>query len=643
MKIYSIKIIITIASLFIINQLEAQFFPGAKLKDTLQHNIVTPEYKELQDKLCKGWNTWYNNNALTHVLLPESFAINLCLSTNNNRFYLGDAIKTSEILGLPEKVTLGLRADDGSYTSLNVQYQGIDISVESAVDGEDQLIIVTPRQSSDDYLVVEAGLLWDRQGTIGMENGKLIGKFNKRTIEVGSTIMPISNPYSQSKSPRITFRLKGSIGLFTGKNRTLAELKELISKAREREQKRADSYGDLSESFIAMQTILAWNTIYDAPNHRAITPVSRVWNKDQGGWVLYEWDTNLASLMLSLFNKDLAYSNAVQIVKGITPNGFIPSRISISRGVTNYLSQPPLGSMVVWNIYNKYQEKWFLTEVYNELLSWNRWWEKHRSYKNYLSWGNNDPDMALAANYERIRKYAINESGLDNSHMYDGVAFNLKIQLLDIADVGLMSMYIMDCNYLAQIAGELGKKDDAKELKDRAAFFSKQLATLWDEETGIFLNKHTDTEKLSDRISPTNFYPMLAGACTQKQARRMIDEHYFNPEEFYGTYVIPSTPRNDPAFKDNDYWRGRIWGPMNFLVYLGMRNYDLKDARTDLINKSKDLLMKNWKESGGIFENYNSVTGAGNDVKNADGFYHWGALLTFIEFMEKGYMDAKQH
>jgi len=126
----------------------------------------------------------------------------------------------------------------------------------------------------------------------------------------------------------------------------------------------------------------------------------------------------------------------------------------------------------------------------------------------------------------------------------------------------------------------------------------------------------------------------------QKQARRMIDEHYFNPEEFYGTYVIPSTPRNDSAFKDNDYWRGRIWGPMNFLVYLGMRNYDLKDARMDLINKSKDLLIKNWRENGGIFENYNSITGAGNDVKNADGFYRWGTLLTF-EFIEKGYMDPK--
>ena len=54
----------------------------------------------------------------------------------------------------------------------------------------------------------------------------------------------------------------------------------------------------------------------------------------------------------------------------------------------------------------------------------------------------------------------------------------------------------------------------------------------------------------------------------------MIEKHLLNPEEFWGQWVIPSIARNDPAFHDQDYWRGRIWGPMNYLVYLGLRNYD---------------------------------------------------------------------
>ena len=118
-----------------------------------------------------------------------------------------------------------------------------------------------------------------------------------------------------------------------------------------------------------------------------------------------------------------------------------------------------------------------------------------------------------------------------------------------------------------------------------------------------------------------------------------MKKHYFNPAEFYGEFVMPSIARNDPSFKDNDYWRGRIWAPMNFLVYLGMQHYDVPAARKDLIDKSKALLTKSWKEDGSIYENYNGTTGQGDDVNSADGFYHWGALLAFMSFIEKGYLE----
>ena len=85
----------------------------------------------------------------------------------------------------------------------------------------------------------------------------------------------------------------------------------------------------------------------------------------------------------------------------------------------------------------------------------------------------------------------------------------------------------------------------------------------------------------------------------------MVQEHYFNPREFYGEWVIPAIARNVPGYQDQDYWRGRIWGPMNFLVYLGMRNYDLGPARTDLAERSRKLLMKSWQSDRAVYENYN--------------------------------------
>lgn len=612
--------------------------PGMLYAQKVHRNIRTPEYRVLQKKLCTGWNTWYNNSATSYVLLPEGFSINLCFTRPGGGSYLKEIFKLSDFHKQPYRVALGLRSDDGNYTSMTLTYKGEKVSIQTATDGNDELILVSPVKGSGNYLVVEAGLLWNRPGMIGMEDNRLTGEFPGRTIRVGTTAPPIEDAYAVTTAPHLTFSLKHEIGIYTGKRRTLTKIKTIIDEHRRKQQKRIDQYGSLSEAFRAMQTILAWNTVYDAPNHRTITPVSRNWSKGWGGFVLFDWDTYFASYMLSLFNKDLAYANAVEITKAITPGGFIPN-YQAPFGKTSWdRSQPPIGSTVILAIYKKYREKWFLKEVYPELLTWNRWWPENRSINGYLAWGSDDVPDSLNTIGKHSLQAAKFESGLDNSPMYDGIPFNPHTNTMELADVGLMSMYIMDCRSLAEIAGILDKKADADELNKRASFYTAKLAALWDEKSGIFLNKRLDNGRFSHRLSPTNFYPMLAKACTSEQAGRMIKEHYFNPREFYGKYVMPSIARDDSAFKDNSYWRGRIWGPMNFLVYLGMRNYDLKAARADLINKSEALFMKNWKATGGVYENYNAVDGRGDDVRNSDGFYHWGALLVFMKFMEEGYM-----
>ena len=115
----------------------------------------------------------------------------------------------------------------------------------------------------------------------------------------------------------------------------------------------------------------------------------------------------------------------------------------------------------------------------------------------------------------------------------------------------------------------------------------------------------------------------------------MIEKHLLNPKEFWGQWVIPSIARDDPAFKDQNYWRGRIWGPMNYLVYLGLRNYDEPQVPRQFAQKSYDLFLKEWTENGHVHENYNAITGSGDDVHSSDRFYHWGALLGYIQYLQQ--------
>ncbi len=230
---------------------------------------------------------------------------------------------------------------------------------------------------------------------------------------------------------------------------------------------------------------------------------------------------------------------------------------------------------------------------------------------------------------------AVFESGLDNSPMYDGTYYNPQTHLLEYADVGMTSMYIADCDALAQIAETLKRPEEAKELKERSSLYRAKLAALWSPQAGMFLNKDLHTGQFNTRLSPTNFYPMMAHAATAEQTRTMIDKHLMNPNEFWGEWVIPSIERNDPAFHDQNYWRGRIWGPMNYLVYLGLLNYEDAAARSAFAQKSYELFLKEWREKGHVHENYNAILGTGDDVFSSDRFYHWGALLGYVEYLQQ--------
>lgn len=54
------------------------FFVSCNLEKK-QVNYTGKELSEMNDRLCKSWNTWNTRSVLSHVLLPECFAINLAL------------------------------------------------------------------------------------------------------------------------------------------------------------------------------------------------------------------------------------------------------------------------------------------------------------------------------------------------------------------------------------------------------------------------------------------------------------------------------------------------------------------------------------------------------------------------------------
>lgn len=603
------------------------------------------EYQSLQRGLAKGWNTWNTRSVLSHVLLPEGFAINLCLKEYASRTYLKEALigRKGNNVG---HVRPGPHSYDGSYTELSLRWENIEVIVQSGIEEGDLVLLVTPvaqpNHKRPALCVVEMGVLWNRPGHVGHEAECIVGHLPTRSIPVYATQQSLVDPYIPSQTPYLSVPLDSVVGISTGKGRSLKDIQSILEKRKAEQHARTKQFGDLSDVYSAIQSVLAWNTIYEPEKDRVVTPVSRPFSLHWGGFVLFEWDTYFVAYMAALDNRELAYANAIEITHERTEEGFVPNESFVCGLKSRGWSQPPVGSLIVNKLYQRFGDRWFLEELFDDLLSWNRWWSSNRNHDGLLCWGANsyEPVMGIPYEYDGANAWqgALWESGLDNSPMYDGVPFNQHTHLLELEDVGLNGLYVADCEALADIADILGRAKEKDELRHREQTFRKSLSRLWNKERGIYLNLRTDTSKYSSRLSPTHFYPLLGRVPNDAQAKRMIEEHFYNPDEFWGEWIMPSIARDDPAYQDQDYWRGRIWGPMNFLVYLGLKRYPFPQACADLAEKSKRLLMKEWLERGHVHENYCTETGEGCDRPNSDPFYHWGGLLGILALIEAGYM-----
>jgi len=618
------------------------FFLFLSIGFTQQSSHQYIEYQRIQNRLQQGWNTWNTSSVLQQVLLPQGFAINLAFKQH---YFLEEQYLANALIGrrgdFSEIVRPGPHAYDGSYTQLEIQWEGLDARIETAHAGKDLVIMISPNSIPHDRMkvIIESGMLWNRQGNLSRKINQLKAVCPGKIIKVFTTSAPVDDdPYIDVKTPYLAVWLDGEIGISTGKKRTLVEIKKAIEIQKVRLQAEAEKFGELADAYIAVQAGIAWNLIYEPKFDRVISTVGRLWNEEYGGFCTFGWDNFFLAYMSGLASRDLAFSNVIEHLRGKTRQGFIPNDNRGNGSKSFDRSQPPVGGIMVKEVYKTYPEDWFLKATFDDLLGWNRWWHRSRNNEGLLSYGSSPADNPFNEPVFETKTAAGYESGMDDSPMYIGVPFNKKKHTLELQDVGLTSLYIADCRALAEMAGILKRKKEQKELESRAKQYALKMDELWSPEFGAYLNYRTDVDSLSTRVSPTLFYPLMAKVGNDEK-NEIIMEHFYNPEEFYGEWMLPSTTRDDPTFSRQRYWKGAIWPPLNFLTYLSLRQAGYTDAATELSEKSLKLIMTEWTRKGYVSENYSAITGTGDDSRlSSDRFHSWGALFGIMSFIENGYL-----
>jgi len=541
-------------------------------------------------------------------------------------------------------VAPGINAPDGSYLERTFTQGDAEITIAWGRSGEQAIIAeITTTVPIALELCLKSG--WTSMPGVWNEAGDGVdGRLADRRggyVSVSARTSPAPASVKAGYSGEATLTLDLTPGSLVHLAAGAGELPEfsgigpaLATAAEEYEARRFASEGDWGDFAQAIADSMNYARTYSSFDNRRAHVVGRGWwiykhanyNPDFGPY--FGWDQFFNGHLACLEDPGGARETVRAHLAYQLPEGYIancshwdlPERGS-RVFVTADRSQPPVGAMCTWKMHERRPDEEFLAEVYPDLVRWNRWWHGARdgNGNGLLEWGDG------LGSYPSARL----ETGWDDTPHFDGVGMDGTQMTADAVD--LNALWSLDCLYLAKIAAALGDGSAAeKHMADHQAMNQRINERLWNEELGIYCSRNWEDApdgrpSFLTRVTPMNFYPLACGAAEGERAKRLLAELY-RKDKFWGEWMLPTLPFDDPDWSKQHYWKGHVWPPPNYIVWEGIRQYADPAHRAEFAARSVKMFMKGWNESRICSENYRSDTGAPASHPH----YTWGALFPLI-------------
>jgi hypothetical protein len=420
---------------------------------------------------------------------------------------------------------------------------------------------------------------------------------------------------------------------------------ELLESNRNKyERERPEGRGWLAGIPAAINDQLEWSEVYTPERRRAYITVSRNWASygQSNSAPDFLWDSFFSALLACQEDQRKSFDLVRDITSWQNDQGMFvqygqwplhPNRTQfpVAWGHTQY----PVGALAVAKIWMRRPDRAFLEQIYPRLLKNHRWWFADRGDGQPWRDGNRNGLLELGSNYPEEIPYADRqqvayyESYDDSPQWWHVAKYNEQTGTLEQDTVERNCLYAMDCWILAWLARQLGRVQEAAALE---AEHSRMATTinrlLWDPRRQCYFNRHWEThsgDPFFPHISPDIFMSLLGKVANSAQAEA-LRKMFHDPTKFAGEWILPTISRDDPAYPDQQYWRGKAWGPVNWIVYQGLKIYDWDHEARLLAESSAKMFLKPWREKGECHENFLSTTGEGS----SDPHYTWGALMVLI-------------
>ena len=424
------------------------------------------------------------------------------------------------------------------------------------------------------------------------------------------------------------------------------------------EMTRMYSEGGLIGAAEAVGSLAAYSRAYDPVRRRVQTTVNRTWCGPNSPGLVFGWDNFFTSYIAAWEDPRLGAQSLEHAVQTYGERGATPAGIA---------SGPVQRNLIIPVMYCRtldvLDDADLARRTWPTMMAFMRFWFADRGDGHPWRDGNDDGliESGTSLDFRRhppgsIVQNAMDETGYDDLPVYSagfadgryampapGAGFDFVRKTLTVTLVCQNSLYRVSCLAMARWAGRLGKAGDATWLRAEAGRIAARMKKRLLAADGIFRDRFWSGEFLPVEAM-TVFYPLLAGVAddrVKKHLRKML----LDPKQFWGDNVIPTVSRDDPAYCDGldhagNYWRGNIWPPAAYIVYLAIKEAGWDDIAAEYAKRTCRQFMGYWQKHFHAYENY-PPEGAvdhrflyvspwgGREVR-----YVWAAMMVFCGLEE---------
>lgn len=333
----------------------------------------------------------------------------------------------------------------------------------------------------------------------------------------------------------------------------------------------------------------------------------------------WNWDSAFVALGFAQFDLDRAWREIELLFEGQWADGMVPHIIfrkddpsyfpgptvwgTLKEGLpTSGHSQPPVAATIVRSLFEADRSETGqqrLKALFPRLLAWHRWFHTYRDPEElgiiavmhpWESGRDNLPDWDRPASYldtSEIGDYTRKDTAHVNSEMRPKkIDYDRYLALVQfgrenkwdpqvvadhcpffVADPGVTFILLRADRDLLELAQVLGEQDAIMELHGWIARAERGIEKIWNDQLQAFTTYDLRHNALGTGISSASFLAPYAGVREERYIKPLLA--HFDRIAQQVRYTLPSYDPVHLCFESMRYWRGPVWGILNYMVARG--------------------------------------------------------------------------